>query len=145
MPLTEDDPGMALLRRNLSVLVHALRDHTVSTVLVRYDGSHGRCRHCEVALLPSHSGAVLATQVLLQRLPADAGVACTQALEEHTSLGEALKRVTLHWVSLQQGYWQRGDGGKGIMRLHVPSGNATLDHDALHIEQFHATLSAAPS
>lgn len=144
MPLTDDDPDVALLRRNLSALLQALRSHAVSMVLVRYDGSHGRCRHCEVALLPSHSGAVLATQVRLQRLPADAGVACTQSLEEHASLGEALKRVTLHWASLQHGYWQRGDGGKGIMRLHVPSGNATLDQDALHIEQFHATLSAAP-
>lgn len=140
MPLTDDDPGVALLRRNLSVLLRALRAHPVSLVQVRYEGRQGRCRHCEVSLLPSHSGAMLETPVILERLAADAGGSCAPAMEERVSLGEGLKRFTLHWTSLQHGYWQRGDGGQGVMRLQVASGLATLEHDALTIEHFHATL-----
>ena len=140
MPLTDDDPCVAVLRRNLSVLLQALHAHPVAMVQVRYDGRQGRCRHCEVSLLPSHSGAVLETPVILQRLAADAGGVSSPTMEERVSLGEGLKRFTLHWVSLQHGYCQRGDGGQGVMRLQVASGLATLEHDALTIEHFHATL-----
>jgi hypothetical protein len=129
-----------MLRRNLSVLLNALRGHPVSLVQVRYEGARGRCRLCEVSLLPCHSGTVLATQVILHRLTADAGTSPVASFEERTGLGEGLKRFSLHWASLQHGHWQRGDGGRGVMRLDVATGQATLDHDALHIEQFHANL-----
>lgn len=51
MPLTGDDPDVALLRRNLSALLQALRTLPVSLVQVRYEGARGRCRLCEVSLL----------------------------------------------------------------------------------------------
>lgn len=140
MPLTEDDPDVALLRSNLSALLQALRTLPVSLVQVRYEGAHGRCRLCEVSLLPCHSGSLLATRVALQRLTADAGAGQASTFEEQVSLGEGLKRFTLHWTSLQHGHWQRGDGGHGVLRLQVASGVATLDHDAIHTEQFHAML-----
>lgn len=140
MPLTSDDPEVTLLRRNLSALLQALRTLPVSLVQVRYEGARGRCRLCEVSLLPCHSGPLLATPVALQRLTADAGAGQDSTFEEQVNLGEGLKRFTLHWTSLQHGHWQRGDGGHGVMRLQVASGMATLDHDAIHIEQFHATL-----
>ncbi|MES2919523.1 MAG: hypothetical protein V4729_13020 [Pseudomonadota bacterium] len=140
MPTTDDDPDIAVLRHNLGALMMALRTLPVSLVQVRYEGARGRCRLCEVSLLPCHSGPLLATRVALQRHAADAGAGQASTFEEQVSLGEGLKRFTLHWASLQHGHWQRGDGGHGVMRLQVASGMATLDHDALHIEQFHATL-----
>jgi hypothetical protein len=140
MPLTDNDPEVQILRHNLTTLLNALRGHPVSRVQVRYEGARGRCRLCEVSLLPCHSGTVLATQVILHRLTADAGTSPVASFEERTGLGEGLKRFSLHWASLQHGHWQRGDGGRGVMRLDVATGQATLDHDALHIEQFHANL-----
>ncbi|HEX6590422.1 MAG TPA: hypothetical protein VF050_00315 [Moraxellaceae bacterium] len=140
MPLTDEDSDVAVLRRNLSALLQALRTLPVSLVQVRYEGGRGRCRLCEVSLLPSHSGLMLATPVAWQRRPADAGGGQASTVEERVNVEEGLKRFTLHWTSLQHGHWQRGDGGQGVMRLQVASGVATLDHDALHIEQFHATL-----
>lgn len=142
MPLTSDDPEVTLLRRNLSALLQALRTLPVSLVQVRYEGARGRCRLCEVSLLPCHSGSLLATRVALQRLTADAGAGQASTFEEQVSLEEGLKRFTLHWTSLQHGHWQRGNGGHGVLRLQVASGIATLDHDAIHIEQFHAMLKA---
>lgn len=92
MPLTEVDPDVALLRRNLSALLQALRTLPVSLVQVRYEGARGRCRLCEVSLLPCHSGSLLATRVALQRLTADAGAGQASTFEEQVSLEEGLIR-----------------------------------------------------
>jgi hypothetical protein len=79
--------------------------------------------------------------VVQYRLAADAGQRPIAHLSESVRLPDALKHFALHWASLQHGHWQRGDGGRGVMRVMVASGQLTLDHDAFVVEHLHARLS----
>ena len=139
MPLNRDAPDVVLLRHNLTVLMRSLRSLQISLVEVRYAGARGRCQPCQVNVTPRGT-STLATRVVLQRAAAGAGQVPVALMDDEVGLAEGLQRFVLHWASLEHGHWQRGDGGRGVMRLDVATGQATLDHDALHIEQFHATL-----
>lgn len=141
MPLSPTDPEVALLKRNLSALVRALRAAGITRVAVSFDGARGRCRACAIEVWPPDAARQLPLQrVVLERLAADAGLGPVAALTDESLLGEALRRFTLHWANLEHGHWQRGDGGRGVMRLVVTTREVTLDFDALHIEQHHSRL-----
>ena len=140
MPLNDNEPEVALLKRNLSTLLRALRSSQVTFVEVTYAGARGRCQPCQVTVTPHGIPAVLDSPVVLERLSADAGQVPVAAIEERLTISEGLKHFTLHWASLEHGHWQRGDGGHGVMRIVVTSRLVTLDHDAVHIESHHTTL-----
>jgi hypothetical protein len=136
----EDQRSETLLQQNLAELLRALRDLGVRQVEVAYAGSRGRYRQWTIALLPVETRARLRqTLVIHHRHAADAGQPAA-TFTESISLSEALLRFTQHWTSLKFGYWQRGDGGRGVMRILVDEGALTLDHDAHLVEAYHTTL-----
>lgn len=141
MPPTEPGPEHRLQAINLTLLLSALRALRVARVEVTYAGARGRCHSCEVSVSPADALPELRDcRVVQYRLATDAGQQPIAHLSDSVRLPEALQRFALHWASLQHGYWQRGDGGKGLMRINVPAGELTLDHDAFVVEHFHARL-----
>ena len=139
MPLNREAPDVVLLRRNLTALMCALRSLQISLVEVRYAGARGRCQPSQVSV-PPRGTSNLTARVLLQRAAADAGQVPIALMDDEVGLAEGLQRFALHWASLEHGHWQRGDGGHGVMRIDVASNQASLDHDAIHTEQFHTTM-----
>lgn len=141
MSPTNEEPELRLQAINLTLLLSALRTLRVARIEVRYAGARGRCHSCEVSGIPTDTLTELRDcRVVQYRLAADAGQRPIAHLSETVRLHDALKHFALHWASLQHGHWQRGDGGKGMMRIDVAAGQLTLDHDAYTVEQFHARL-----
>lgn len=139
MPTSE--PEHQLQATNLTLLLSALRALRVARVEVIYAGARGRCNSCEVAVTPADALPELRDcRVVQYRLAADAGQRPIAHLSETVCLADALKHFALHWASLQHGHWQRSDGGKGVMRVEVSTGQLTLDHDAYLVEHYHARL-----
>lgn len=141
MPTTEPEPERRLHAINLTLLLSALRAFRVARVEVTYAGARGRCHSCEVSVTPADALPEMGDCSVVQyRLAADAGQHPIAYLSETVRLPEALKHFALHWASLQHGHWQRGDGGRGVMRVVVSAGQLTLDHDAYMVEHFHSKL-----
>lgn len=142
MPIPEPGPEQRLQAINLTLLLSALRALRVARAEVKYAGARGRCHLCEVSVTPTDALPEMHDcRVVQYRLAADAGQRPIAHLSESVRLPDALKHFALHWASLQHGHWQRVDGGRGVMRVMVASGQLTLDHDSFVVEHLHARLS----
>lgn len=146
MPTTELGPEHRLQATNLTLLLSALRALRVARVEVTYAGVRGRCHSCDVSITPADALRELRqSRVVQYRLAADAGQRPIAHLSETVCLADALKHFALHWASLQHGHWQRGDGGKGVMRIDVSKGQLRRPCASALLQFYRLSTAAADS
>lgn len=135
MSPTLPERDVALQVANRQHLLSALQKLGVQQVKVRYGGKKDRCTHCLVNSVPSDKLADMHETKVIQ-VSTHTSLNKAGITDATTTVQQALKDFTLHWVELQHLRWTHDEGSAGIMTVDVSSRQFTLEHDVYLTENF---------
>ncbi len=123
-------------REALLVRLHQLQ---IQEVVIDYEGYGGTGDASEPVIYPEKMTPLLKTEKVIQccvlKRSRD-GVVCFDLEEQLQTLQKALEDFALAWVELHHSGWERNDGGKGTVTIHVEDSLFELEY-----EKFHTTSS----